>query len=79
MDIQFQRGPLGGQRHREEHEPATDQVLYWVADDARLLDSPDVPGVEGVVEYIYRGTGTAEYVGGDVLAGSGEHIARAER
>lgn len=36
--------------------------MYWVADDAHLLDRPDVPGVEGVVEYIY--TGTAEYVGG---------------
>lgn len=64
MEIQFQGGPLDGQRHRVEQEPATDQALYWVADDAHLLDRPDVPGVEGVVEYIYRGAGTAEYVGG---------------
>jgi hypothetical protein len=27
-------------------------------------DEPDVPGVRGVVEYIYRGSGSAEYVGG---------------
>lgn len=66
MDIQFQGGPLDGQRHHVEREPATDRVLYWVADDARFLDEPDVPGIEGIVEYIYQGDGTAEYVGGVV-------------
>ena len=64
MDIQFRGGPLDGQRHHVDREPETDQVVYWVADDARFLDESDVPGVQGVVEYIYRGSGSADYVGG---------------
>jgi hypothetical protein len=64
MEIQFRRGPLGGTRHPVEREPTQDQVIYWVADGERISDEPGAPGFEGVVEYIYRGSGIAEYVGG---------------
>jgi hypothetical protein len=64
MQIAFRGGPLDGQRRRVDTEPSQDQVMYWVADDPGPVDGPDVPGVEGIIEYVYRGDGVADYVGG---------------
>ncbi len=64
MEIQFRGGPLEGQRHSVEGDPTQDQAIYWAADGDRISDDPGTPGVEGLVEYIYRGSGIAEYVGG---------------
>jgi len=65
MRITFVDGPLQG---REEDIPDDQleegQPIYWPSRDDLHEDDPESPGVEGGVEYLYRGEGRASYVGG---------------
>ena len=61
--ILFIGGPLDGQTQELEEEPDDGAVIYWPPDAAPGRHDDDVPGDDGVVEYVVRG-GTAQYVGG---------------
>jgi hypothetical protein len=64
MHVTFVGGPLDGQTHVVEPEPSTDAVINWPPGSDATPDRADIPGEEGTVEYIYRGDGSAECVGG---------------
>jgi hypothetical protein len=64
MDVTFEGGPVDGQTHTVDPEPAMHGVIYWPPDADRDIDRTDIPGHEGVVEYIYQGDGKAAYVAG---------------
>jgi hypothetical protein len=68
MRVRFVDGPLDG---REEEIPEDEleegQPLYRPERPDRE-DDTDLgrPGIDGVVEYLYRGDGEATYVGGQL-------------
>ena len=68
MQVRFVDGPMDG---REEEIP-DDQLeeghpVYWPSPPETGDDTdPEQPGLDGVVEYLYDGTGTARYVGGQL-------------
>ena len=64
MQVRFVGGPLDGRTEEFDQDLAPNSAIYWPpgADLTRMEDR--VPGVDGVVEYLYRGDGCAEYVGG---------------
>jgi len=72
MDVGFVGGPFDGETHVVDPAPETDGVIYWPPDAALDPGRTDVPGDEGAAEYIYRGDGTAAYVGGLVEPGEGD-------
>jgi hypothetical protein len=66
MRITFVDGPLAG---REEDIPddrlEEGRPVYWpTPPDAGHDTDPQQPGLDGVVEYLYRGGGRATYVAG---------------
>lgn len=65
MRVTFVDGPLAG---REEDIPddrlEKGHPIYWPSKDELEDEDPETPGVEGSVEYLYEGDGTATYVGG---------------
>lgn len=69
MDVTFQGGPFHGQTHTIDPEPAVNAVVYWPPDADPVRDRTDIPGQEGVTEYIYQGNGKADYVAGLVDPG----------
>jgi hypothetical protein len=68
MDVTFEGGPFHGQTHTIDPEPTMRAVIYWPPDADPLIDRADIPGHDGVVEYIYEGGGRAAYVAGIVDA-----------
>ena len=65
MKVRLNGGPLNGQTLDFHQEQIDRGVLYWpVGSERQAVDEDDVPGVDDVVEYIYRGDGGADYVGG---------------
>ena len=68
MQVKFVDGPMDG---REEEIP-DDQLeeghpVYWPSPPETDADTdPEQPGLDGVVEYLYDGNGTARYVGGQL-------------
>jgi hypothetical protein len=65
MKVRLNGGPLNGQTLEFPQEQVDRGVLYWpVGSERHPADEDDVPGVDNVVEYIYRGDGSADYVGG---------------
>ena len=66
MDVTFEGGPCHGQTHSVGSEPTMHAVIYWPPDASPEVDRTDIPGHEGLVEYIYEGRGRAVYVAGVV-------------
>jgi hypothetical protein len=65
MKVRFVGGPLDGQeRLVEAPEPRRAWPLYWSLTSDRQVASAHEPGEPGLLEYLYRGDGTAEYVAG---------------
>ena len=64
MLVRFKGGPLDGRTEEVEGELAPTAVIYWPPGADLTVMEDRVPGVDGVVEYLYRGDGTADYVGG---------------
>ena len=64
MDVTFEGGPFHGQTETFDPEPALHAVIHWPPDPDPVADRPDIPGQEGVTEYIYQGNGKADYVAG---------------
>jgi hypothetical protein len=64
MEVRFVGGPLDGQSREIGDEPEEGHTILWQpgADTEGREDA--VPGADDVVEYLYRGRGTADYVGG---------------
>ena len=64
MQVRFVGGPLDGRTEEVDKDLTPDSTIYWPpgADLTKMEDR--VPGVDGVVEYLYRGDGSADYVGG---------------
>jgi hypothetical protein len=68
MQVRFEGGPLDGQVKEVADDLARQgAAIYWPP-DRRDVEEPDVPGDVGVVEYLSRGDGTAEYVSGVLQA-----------
>ena len=64
MQVRLVRGPLDGEVIEVDDDRGGEgAAIYWPP-DRRAVDEPDVPGDVGVVEYLSRGDGTAEYVSG---------------
>jgi len=64
MLVRFNGGPLDGQSHEIADEPEVGAVITWPPDADLAKDDDGVPGSDDVVEYLYRGHGAADYVGG---------------
>ena len=72
MDVTFEGGPFHGQTHSVGTEPTMHAVIYWPPDADPDVDRTDIPGHEGLVEYIYEGGGKAVYVAGVAQPRDGE-------
>ena len=64
MKVRLNGGPLDGRTLEFPQEQVDRGVLYWPLGGERHPAVGDTPGVDDVVEYIYRGDGRADYVGG---------------
>jgi hypothetical protein len=64
MRVRFVGGPLDGQTKDVQDDLAPESTIYWPPGADLTVQDERVPGVDGVVEYLYRGDGSAEYVGG---------------
>lgn len=64
MEVRFNGGPFDGQTREIGDEPEKGQTITWppIADPTKQEDA--IPGVDDYVEYLYRGDGSADYVGG---------------
>jgi hypothetical protein len=64
MQVRFVGGPLDGRVEDVGGDLESSPTIFWPP--GRDLDRQEdrIPGVDDVVEYLYRGDGTAEYVGG---------------
>ena len=70
MLVRFNGGPLDGQSEEIGDEPDVGATITWPP-NADLTKHEDViPGADDVVEYLYRGQGAADYVGGLLDAGA---------
>ena len=63
MRVRFVDGPLEG-REEEVADVEEGQVVYWPHPPPDADEEPATPGLDDVVEYLYRGNGEASYVGG---------------
>ena len=71
MQVRFVGGPLDGEvREIDDERARNGATIYWPP-DRHDVEEPRVPGDVGVVEYLSRGDGTAEYVSGVLAAGEG--------
>jgi hypothetical protein len=69
VSVQLRGGPLDGEsRLMDGNALMIDEPLTLVERDA--AHEADVPGVVGIMEYLYRGDGVADYVGGLPANGS---------
>jgi hypothetical protein len=67
MKVTFEGGPLDGRTEEIPDEKVEeDMPVYWPSRDELEDEELGTPGVEGAAEYLYRGDGRAEYVGGQV-------------
>ena len=64
MLVRFNGGPLDGQSHEIEDEPEEGATITWPPNADLTKADDSIPGSDDVVEYLYRGQGTADYVGG---------------
>jgi hypothetical protein len=68
MRVRFDGGPLDGREEEIPDEQLEEgHPVYWpsppdIDDDT----DPEQPGLDGVVEYLYDGSGRASYVGGQL-------------
>jgi hypothetical protein len=63
VSVLLRGGPLDGESRLFEREGLLlDEPLTLV--EGGTDDEGDVPGIVGVMEYLYRGDGIADYVGG---------------
>lgn len=76
MKVTFEGGPINGQTHTIDPEPTMHDVIYWPSDADPNADQTDIPGHEGVMEYIYEGEGKAAYVAGILDAARDQDIDR---
>ena len=65
MRVRFVDGPLEG-REEEVSDVEEGQPVYWPQPPPESDMEPGTPGVDDVVEYLYRGNGEATYVGGQL-------------
>ena len=64
MQVRFVGGPLDGRVEEVEDGLEDSAAIFWPPGADLTKQDDRVPGVDDVVEYLYRGDGTAEYVGG---------------
>jgi hypothetical protein len=64
MLVRFNGGPLDGQTQEIADEPDVGAVITWPPNADVEKHDDAIPGSDDVVEYLYRGQGTADYVGG---------------
>lgn len=65
MQVRFVGGPLHGQTKEVAAERLQqDQPIYWPPSATRDVHEDAIPGEDDVAEYLYRGNGSADYVGG---------------
>ena len=64
MKVRFEGGPLDGRSEDVEGDLEPSSTIYWPPGADLTRQEDRVPGVDGVVEYLYVGDGVAEYVGG---------------
>ena len=64
MRVRFVGGPLDGQTEEVHDDLAPDATIYWPPGADLTVQDDRIPGVDNVVEYLYRGDGSADYVGG---------------
>jgi hypothetical protein len=64
MRVRFTGGPLDGRTEDVEGDLEASPTIYWPPGADLHRQEDRTPGVDGVVEYLYRGDGTADYVGG---------------
>ncbi len=64
MRVRFVGGPLDGQTEEVQDDLAPEATIYWPPGADLTVQDDRVPGVDNVVEYLYRGDGSADYVGG---------------
>jgi hypothetical protein len=64
MLVRFNGGPLDGQSHEISDEPAVGGTIIWPPNADLAKHDDAIPGSDDVVEYLYRGNGAADYVGG---------------
>jgi hypothetical protein len=64
MEVRFNGGPLDGQSKEVGDEPGEGHTIFWPLNAATTEQEDAVPGADDVVEYLYRGHGSADYVGG---------------
>jgi hypothetical protein len=64
MEVTFRGGPLEGRSiDLERADMKQEETIYWAPRGAAYRER-ERPGVKGVVEYLYRGEGVADYVAG---------------
>ena len=64
MLVRFNGGPLDGRSEEIGDEPEVGAVITWPPNADVDKHDDTIPGSDDVVEYLYRGQGTADYVGG---------------
>jgi hypothetical protein len=64
MQVRFVGGPLDGRVEEIEGDLGASAAIFWPPGADLSTQEDRIPGVDGVVEYLYKGDGTAEYVGG---------------
>ena len=64
MQVRFVGGPLDGRVEEIEGDLRASATIFWPPGADLNKQEDRIPGVDGVVEYLYKGDGTAEYVGG---------------
>ena len=69
MLVRFNGGPLDGQSQEIGDEPDVGAVITWPPNADVEKHDDEIPGSDDVLEYLYRGQGAADYVGG-LLEGS---------
>jgi hypothetical protein len=70
MRVRFVGGPLDGQTKDVPDDLKPESAIYWPPGADLTAQEDRVPGVDNVVEYLYRGDGSADYVGGLLDEGS---------
>jgi hypothetical protein len=64
MQVRLVGGPLDGRVEEVDADLEDSAASFWPPSADLTKQDDRVPGVDDVVEYLYRGDGTAEYVGG---------------
>ena len=65
MEVRFRGGPLDGRVEDVADIEVERGIIYWPPGAMNNKHDDDQgPGLDNVVEYLYRGDGTADYVSG---------------